>query len=296
MKIQQSARFTRLRIAAALMLLLAARLLPGFAKAWAAAISTPLMRIFARMADAVPLVLMECCAIGAAVYLGVGLLRRSFAQRIARLFSLMVCALFMLWYPLYFTDTLRSHASADQIAQLCEQLIDQLNASKLDFDVLPALPAKYVRFPQWMRRMNISGFCAFWTGEALISPDLDQASKPFVAMHERMHIEGHADEGAANIAAWDECMARGGVYADSARIWALRYAMGALRRMHPNTYEANLHRMNNRSLQFYLEAGGAYTPSDVSGFGAALLQALGIHEGIQNYEILALHLAANCLQ
>lgn len=293
MKMQAYIRFTRLHIAAALMLLLAARLLPDFAEAWSAVIALPVLRILARMADAVPLVLMECCAIIAAADLVIGLLRRCFLRRFARLCSLMLCGYFMLWYPLYFIDAPKPQAGADQIAQLGAQLIDQLNAAQLDFDILPTLPAKYVRFPQWMQRMKLGGFCAFWTGEALIPAELDRASQPFVAVHERMHMEGHADEGAANIAAWDACMARGGVFADSARIWALRYAMGALRRMDFDAYEANLHRMNARSLRVYREAGGAYMPDDASGFGAALLRALGIDEGLRNYEILVHHLAAN---
>lgn len=44
-----------------------------------------------------------------------------------------------------------------------------------------------------------------------------------------MHLAGVADEGAANIAAWERCLAAGGEYADSARLWALRCAMGQLK-------------------------------------------------------------------
>ena len=62
-----------------------------------------------------------------------------------------------------------------------------------------------------------------------VRPNLSAAALPFIACHELAHRLGIADEGAANIAAWIACRQSGGELADSAALWALRYAMAELR-------------------------------------------------------------------
>ena len=135
-----------------------------------------------------------------------------------------------------------------ELETLCLRLIDELNASKLRFTggksaLLQAVEAmnaafdaelgenavRFARYPEWMAALDLAGFYSPWTGEALISPNLSAAALPFTACHELAHRLGVADEGAANIAAWIACRQSGGEPADSAALWALRYAMAELR-------------------------------------------------------------------
>ena len=138
--------------------------------------------------------------------------------------------------------------AAAELETLCLRLIDELNASKLRFTggknaLLQAAEAmngafgagvsenavRFARYPEWMAALDLAGFYSPWTGEALVSPNLSAAALPFIACHELAHRLGIADEGAANIAAWIACRQSGGELADSAALWALRYAMAELR-------------------------------------------------------------------
>lgn len=138
--------------------------------------------------------------------------------------------------------------TASELETLCLRLIDELNASKLRFTggknaLLQAAEAmnatfgagvgenavRFARYPEWMAALDLAGFYSPWTGEALVSPNLSAAALPFIACHELAHRLGVADEGAANIAAWIACRQSGGELADSAALWALRYAMAGLR-------------------------------------------------------------------
>jgi len=115
-----------------------------------------------------------------------------------------------------------------------------------------------------------------------------------VAVHESMHLRGYAGEGAANIAAWNECMARGGAYAESARLWALRYGMGMLQREAPDMHDAALQAMNADTLRVYRECGGAYPEIAIHPLLRRIYAFLGIEKQTSDYEILALYLAAQC--
>ena len=81
-----------------------------------------------------------------------------------------------------------------------------------------------------MDAARVSGLFVPLTGEALVDAGTPASLLPFTAVHELTHLAGIADEGAANIEAWRRCMAAGGAFADSARLWTLRYAMGMLAR------------------------------------------------------------------
>ena len=137
---------------------------------------------------------------------------------------------------------------AVDLEALCLRLIGELNASTLRFTggesaLLQAVEAmnaafgaelggnavRFARYPEWMAALDLAGFYSPWTGEALVSPNLSAAALPFTACHELAHRLGIADEGAANIAAWIACRPSGGELADSAALWALRYAMAELR-------------------------------------------------------------------
>jgi len=279
--------------ALALSFMLGLRLVPGFAQVWGGWVSRPILRGLSWFGDRAPFSILEWGVLTLAAFLLLSLPLRRFFRNLLCILLALASVFLTVWYPLYFAAHGAYGADMNQIAASSERLIDELNASELDFSQLPALPAKFARFPRWMELLQITGFGSFFTGEALISPDLPACSLPFIAVHERMHIQGFADEGAANIAAWQECMARGGVFADSARLWALRYSMGLLRSAHPESYDACLDRMNPCTLRFYREAGGAYAPLPRSGGLQAAFSALHISSQLSSYEILAVYLAAD---
>lgn len=283
----------------------AVRLWPGFAAAWSEAVSLPLLRGLSRLADPLPFALLEWGLIALAVTLfgetcfrwgrsGVKIALRRLARRICG-FALAVAVLFCtLWLPLYPASSTSACAATDaQLAASCEHLIDELNAASPNFSRAPSdLPAKVIAFPFWMRAFGITGFFSFPTGEALVTPELPDCALPFVAVHERMHARGIAGEGAANVAAWEDCMARGGLYADSARVWALKYSMDALYDADPSAYATCRAHMSESTAAHYRAIGGGARRQTVNPGAQAAFAALGVGEAAADYEILALYLAS----
>ena len=198
-----------------------------------------------------------------------------------------------LWYPLYFAEPpLHITVAPAQLAASCRTLINEFSASSLDFSVLPDdLPAKQAAFPIWMDALNLAGFASFLSGEALISPELPNASVPFVAVHESMHTLGHADEGMTNLAAWDACLRRGGLYADSARLWALKDSLALLRRMDSVAWSSIRSELPPQLNHLIDQLGGETAPPGDAALAA--LKLLGLAEHAQSYDILALWLAAD---
>lgn len=238
---------------------------------WAEHISKPALRILNAVGDALPFSLSEWGLLALLVWI---LLRPRRTRHLLALLLSMLLMYALVWAPLYAQAVPDCAASETQIRVSCAALIEILNASEPDFSRLPDdLPAKVCAFPFWMRRLNLSGFYSFFTGEALISPDVPACAAPFTAVHEAMHSRGIADEGACNIAAYEDCISRGGTYADSARLWALRYSMGAVKKTDYDTYYRLLCRMDPRTYALFREIGGAVCEND-------------------GYEILASYLAA----
>ena len=283
-------------LAGGLTLFLLLRLLPGFAGFWQEGISLPLLGMLREMGRHIPFVLLEVLGIAAGIFLFFSLLRRRFLRNIARMMLGLFIAYLALWYPLYFTAEVKYTAQAAQIAGLCEAFIDIFNASAPDFDKQPELPAKTACFPGWMRLFRVDGFCSFFTGEAIVSPGLHPGVLPFIAMHERMHLEGVAGEGAANIAAWNSCMELGGIYADSARLWALRYGMGTLKRADRDLYSACMQRMDADTWRIFQSSGGSRNTAEASFLHRAFYRLMGIEAAAQDYEILVHYLAAGLPQ
>lgn len=220
------------------------RLLPDFAARWSDRIARPILQRIALIGARLPFSLLEWGALALFLALCFGFIYRlcrkgvlhAIVHLLRRMYSLLMALIWLLaalWYPLYFAEApLQITATPAQLAASCQSLIDELSAAPLDFNAPPDdLPAKQAAFPFWMDALNLAGFASFLTGEALLSPELPGAAVPFVAVHEFMHTLGHADEGAANLAAWDECLRRGGLYADSARLWALKDSLALLRRI-----------------------------------------------------------------
>jgi len=139
-----------------------------------------------------------------------------------------------------------------------------------------------------MDALNISGFYSFFTGEALVSPRQPVCAIPFVAVHESVHGQGVADEGLCSIMAYEQCLALGGPYADSARLWALRYLLGELFDVDPAACTDSLGRMNNKTFSLFHSMGGIYKKPRPGTLPHAMQNAF-----MGRYEILAHHLAAN---
>lgn len=282
----------------------AVRLLPGFAARWSAWVARPILQRIALIGGRLPFSLMEWGMLALILALCIGFILRlcrrgamhaivHLLRRICMLLMALVWLLAALWYPLYFAETpLQITATPAQLAASCRALIDELSAASLDFTVPPEdLPAKQAAFSFWMDALNLAGFASFLTGEALISPELEVAAAPFVAVHEFMHTLGHADEGAANLAAWDECLRRGGVYADSARLWALKDSLALLRRVDYAAWSVVRAELPTDIDVLLTQLGGETAPP---GDGAlAVLAPLGLAESVQSYEKLALYLAAD---
>lgn len=231
---------------------------PGFARRALNGLSLPAMAALHRWTARAPFPVAEVLAmalIAAALCALVEALARAVAQRSAAplkrclagalcLFLALACALTLLWAParaLPFDGP--SAPNADQLEELCDALVTALNASPLCFDSasdaladaprvagLPGSAVKAARWPEWMRFIHISGLFVPITGEAIVDAGAPAPLVPFTAVHELMHLRGVADEGAANIEAWRRCTEAGGAFADSARLWALRYALGMLGR------------------------------------------------------------------
>ena len=283
-------------LAGGLILFLLLRLLPGFAGFWQEWISLPMLALFRKTGDRLPFVLLEWLGIAAGVFLLAGMVRRKLLRRLASILLCLLTAYLAVWYPLYLAPQNPYAAEAKQIAALCEAIIDELNAAAPDFPEPLDPPAKTARFPGWMRFCRVNGFCSFFTGEAIVSPELPAPVMPFIAVHERMHLEGIAGEGAANIAAWNACMDLGGAYAGSARLWALRYGMGILKRTDRSLYSVCMQRMDADTWRSFRASGGSYNPAEPSLIQRAFYRLLGIEVPAQDYEILAAYLAAGLRQ
>ena len=281
----------------------AVRLLLDFAARWSDCVAQPILRTISSVGGKLPFSLMEWGALALLTMLCAVFIHRlcwngilhavvCTLKRVCMLLLALVWLTAALWYPLYFAEApLRITVTPAQLAASCRALIDELAAAPLDFTVLPEdLPAKQAAFPIWMDALNLAGFASFLSGEAMISPELHGAAVPFVALHEHMHTLGHADEGAANLAAWDECLRRGGVYADSARLWALKDSLALLRRMDCDAWSACRAELPPQLDRLIIQLGGETAPP--KGGALALLRLLGLAEYMQSYENLALYLAA----
>lgn len=281
----------------------AVRLLPDLAARWSAWVARPILQRIALIGARLPFSLMEWGMLALILALCIGFILRLYRRgamhaivfllrRICTLLMALIWLLAALWYPLYFAEeALRITATSAQLAASCRVLIGELSAASLDFTVPPEdLPAKQAAFPFWMDALNLAGFASFLTGEALISPELDGAAVPFVAVHEFMHTLGHADEGQTNLAAWEECLRRGGVYAHSARLWALKDSLALLRRADFDAWWILRGELPTEIDVLLTQLGGETAPPGEAAL--ALLRLLGLAEHAQSYEILALYLAA----
>lgn len=214
---------------------------PGFSALWQAHISLPVLELMHRATAPLPFPLLEPLALAALLLCA----RRHPAARLRRLVWIAAAIFALLWYPAYWVRPAIeiTPANASSLEALCLWLIDTADdvpARIEDWEDragevsgMPGAVVKRARYPEWMRGLGIAGLFSPWTGEAIIDSALEPELQPFTCVHELMHLRGIADEGAANIAAYRACAARGGAFAHSARLWALRYATARLHAVDP---------------------------------------------------------------
>ncbi|MDO4865735.1 MAG: DUF3810 family protein [Clostridia bacterium] len=184
--------------------------------------------------------------------------------------------LILLWLPpcAATPEDLPAPSEAEPLAWLCGELIDALNEAPLRFSApdailrrapeaagMPECVVKSARYPEWMRAVRVSGLFVPLTGEALVDAGAPTSLLPFTAVHELMHLAGVADEGAANIAAWERCLAAGGEFAESARLWALRCAMGQLRRTNAAAWQRARDKMKDGLSTVFQQINGDAAPA-----------------------------------
>lgn len=263
----------------------ACRFLPGVAKWWMDAAALPASERLSRLSAHAPFPLLEVAALAAALVMALGLARALWRcarsrclrplGRFGRVATGMALALLagyaLMWYPAYFTASADVPAATDaQVAALCEALIERLNGAALSFptvegalreaeraacfaggEAVPAGAVKAARYPEWMRALGAAGLYSPWTAEAIVDGGASPAALIFTGCHELMHLKGIADEGWANIAAWTACRRAGGVAAESADLWALRYAMSALRAADGAAWRACAAQMDDRLFEVF---------------------------------------------
>ena len=222
------------------------RFAPGAAATWMRVIALPALAALNRLTSGFDFPLLEPLALLAAAVglVGFSPVRRSPGRRLlrgtARVSAMALGMYALLWYPAYWAAPAAAPNPPDTAAlgSLCSTLVDALNASPLEFaDPLPEAGdvaglthcrVKAARYPEWMRALGVAGLFSPWTGEAVVDASAPGEYLPFTCVHELMHLKGVADEGRANLAAYRACLQRGGMFADSARLWALRYGLSAL--------------------------------------------------------------------
>ena len=263
--------------------LMACRWVPGLAEKWHLAVALPALRALHRASSAFPFPLLEPLALAVPI---IALVRR----RMARVLLVVAGIYALLWYPAYWAKAPEVFPVADAAAleTLCGDLTDRLKGPAPDLDgTAEALPVKLARYPEWMSALGIAGLFSPWTGEALADPEAAPEALPFTCIHELAHLEGIADEGAANVAAWQECQRRGGAYLYSARLWALRYALQRLSDADPEACRRALSRVDPKLVRLL-------APLPVPAPGP-LARLLGIGEMTLDYGILVDFLACSGL-
>jgi hypothetical protein len=127
-------------------------------------------------------------------------------------------------------DTLRhdvekvEEASPQEVLTMARDAVASLKLSDQ-----PLYAPKFSQYPQIFKALKIAGLYAPWTGETIISPYEPLFTLPFLATHELAHASGVAREDEANYIAYRACMTGDARFQYAGTIYALRYAMDALR-------------------------------------------------------------------
>ena len=282
----------------------ACRFVPGLARMWQSAAALPFMVWLHEMTGRLPMPVIELAA-PAVIILCVAL---PFTGRRGRraafaLAALLLAGYGLMWYPAYFSapaETLPAQ-TVRQVEALCLRLSDAIDTSPVRLlsvteaagmappvAGMPHARVKPARFPEWMAALRLAGVFVPWTGEVVVAPDAHPAFIPFTCVHELMHLRGVADEGAANIAAYRLCTAVDGAFADSARLWALRYALAALARADTHALHRAIARLRPGIAALLADSAGGLSPAP-----PPLSILLGIADRCSDYDALVSWLIAH---
>ena len=289
----------------------ACRLFPALPDFWLGAVFSPVARALSRVSGAVPFPIAEPLFVlvaAAAVFLAFRS-RRGLCLLLSCVFA--VCALF--WAPAYFATPLHPVSGAadrEALIRASAKLIDELNGygafsmpddlaeGALEVALNVDLPAKVVaapklaRYPEWMKLGSLAGLYVPWTFEALVNPAAGAPGVPFTAVHELMHLGGVADEGQANILAYIACEKHGGAFAHSAKLWALKYALQALRELDAGAWTDLIVDLSDSARSDFHEINGFAIGATVRKGRAveAFLRVNGMAEKTESYGALANYL------
>lgn len=301
-------------VAAALSIVFA---LSGSAAAWFSRnISLPLSSVIARATSITDWPVGEVLLIFAVpaviALIGWAAIRRRAPREVAFALSLVFLMYAVLWVPQCFApaketenyetwrlvnltevlatraEELRGDAYAAPDASKAEILAAARDAvAALEISERPMYAPKLSRFPKVLQALKIGGLYAPWTGEAIISPKEPLFTLPFLATHELAHAAGIAREDEANFAAYRACMTGDARFQYAGTIYALRYAMDALRAVDMSKW---------LEIRMALDEGVRYDftriddPGDASGTAAfadraaeAFLQLSGQRAGLASY-------------
>ena len=305
------------------------RLFPDFAEIWSYSFVFPVTKTISGISSTTSIVILELSIVIIVSLNIIGLLcgfitviikhdMKKLANALYRLLIILFSIIMlysMIWYPVYFsgcsTYSIPDSCPDYSIEKMCASLIDDLNsfepvdssaneilsiasqAMEIEFSGRSCLKA--ARYPEWLRFFNLSGFYSPWTGEAIVDTSLNCiASLPFTAIHELMHLNGFADEGQANISAYETCLNIGDDFEYSAKLWAIKYGFGLI---DSGSTRKQLSSMMSDSLfiDFVRIGGTAYSNDSSDNFSVIVLDALGIRNAVGDYSALARYLAADYL-
>lgn len=316
---KRTIRLTCILTAVAVLSTFLFRAFPEFSASWTDNLIRPLGRSLHRITARIPFPLFEVLFILLFLHLCIGFLSAVFncikktgftpvfkwITSSALIVSLIFSSYVYLWYPAYWNgNTVIAQApDSHQIKWLCEELISELNDESFDFPppeiILDAtarkcglnnIHIKAARYPEWMHLFHISGMYVPWTGEAVVNILNPRATIPFTAVHELMHLNGIADEGMANSAAWEICKSTGGYFYTSAMLWVLKYALEFLEN-EPETQDALFNRMSPDLYNVFSGMCGRPAAGSIS--TGIFPSALGLTGCISSYPDVIKHILNN---
>lgn len=303
-----------LLVAIPALIVLLCRVFPAVAQWWITCAFSPVAGALSKLSGLLEFPVAEPMFLLVAA-LAVYLLIRS-RRGLLLLISSVFAIYALMWVPIYFASDLYNvgiPADSMTVKAVCEGLIGELNAygefsmpedlpkQALEVAQLISTPAvieavpKFARYPEWMRSFRLAGLYVPWTFEALLSPDEGEAGIPFTAVHELMHLGGIADEGQANIAAYEACVQKGGAFGYSAKLWALKYTLGSLKDADYSAWADCVANLFNPARTHFLSINGfASSMSSTRGHATeAFLRINGMAEKADNYGALAVYLCGH---
>ena len=253
-------------------------------------VSRPLLKLLGRWTAGVPfpiaeplviaLVLLFALALVAALVRCVMLRKASplarFALNTAAAAGALTLSYLIVWSPVAGTSMLATPMPAQPrqaLVALCARLTEQADGLRallpdtLDYkrERIPEAarlaigaqaPAKLARYPEWMDALGIAGMMFPFTGEAILHPDEPILTLPFAAVHELAHQLGYGREDEANYAAYRACLNGDPFFRYSGTMYALHYAMNALRLEDSAAWLAQLDAMSETVRREHERMGG----------------------------------------